>query len=93
LTYLKQLFYSISKHHSINFGSFEMQPSTQELEIAFNRVESTLRGVTFEQALLMPAIKTCLTRMALNAQQPKIKPVKVSRSSFKPTRVYWWHLI
>lgn len=68
-----------------------MQPTIQDLEIAFKRIEMTLKGVTFEQALSMPAVKTGLTRMALNAQQPKIKPVKSSRSSLKPARVYWWH--
>jgi hypothetical protein len=69
-----------------------MQPSTQELEIAFKRVESTLNGVSFEQALSMPAVKIGLTRMALNAQRPpKVKPVKVSRSTVKQAREYWYN--
>jgi hypothetical protein len=79
----------ISKHHSINFGSFEMQPSKQDLKTAFKRIEMALHGISFEQAMNMPGVVTGLKRMALNAQKPKVNQV-TSQSPAKPRQEMWY---
>lgn len=58
-----------------------MPPSTTDLEAAFNRSRLRYQGYSFQTAIACAAIKTCLVRMALIAQ---------NKAASAPAKHYWW---
>lgn len=58
-----------------------MQPSTTDLQAAFNRTGLRRDGYSFQKAIECDLLKKCLVRIALNMQ---------NKATTAPHKPYWW---